>query len=141
MAVYNKFQDFVEQLLKGVHHAHAAGDVWKIYLTNATPVATNALKAEIAEISAGNGYTAGGVDVQNDVTETGGTATVTAVDVTVTAAGGAVGPFRHAVLYNDTATVPADPLVAWWDYGSAVTLNDGESLTVDFGSNQLLTLA
>ena len=79
MAVYNKFQDFAEQLVKGVHHAHAAGDQFKVYLTNATPVATNTIKADIAEIAAGNGYAAGGVDVQNDVTETGGTATVTAV--------------------------------------------------------------
>ena len=52
-----------------------------------------------------------------------------------------MGPFRYAVLYNDTATSPADALIAWWDYGSAVTLNDGESLTVDFGTNQLFTLA
>ena len=141
MAVYNKFQDFAEQLVKGVHHAHAAGDQFKVYLTNATPVATNTIKADIAEIAAGNGYAAGGVDVQNDVTETGGTATVSAVDVTITAAGGPVGPFRYAVLYNDTATSPADALIAWWDYGSAVTLNDGESLTVDFGTNQLFTLA
>lgn len=140
MATYNKFQDFVEQLCKGVHHLHAAGDTVKVYLTNAAPVATNSVKADVAEIAAGAGYVAGGPDVQNDVTETAGTATVTAVDVTITAAGGSVGPFRYAVLYNDTPTSPADPLIAWWDYGSPVTLADGESLTIDFGSNQLFTL-
>jgi len=140
MAIYNKIQDFAEQLCKGVHHLHAAGDVLKVYLTNTAPVPTNTVKADIPEIAAGSGYTAGGPDVLNDVTETGGTATVVATDVTITAAGGSIGPFRYAVLYNDTATTPAKPLIAWWDYGSAVTLADGESLTIDFGSNQLFTL-
>ena len=42
---------------------------------------------------------------------------------------------RYAVVYNDTPTSPADPLVCYWDYGSEVTLQDGESFTVDFGDS------
>jgi len=140
MAAYNKFQDFVEQLGKGVHQLHAAGHTLKVALTNSAPVATNTVFANITEISAGFGYTAGGTDVQNDYTETTGTGTMTGTDVVWTASGGSIGPFRYVVLYNDTPTSPADPLIAWWDYGTNVTLNDGESFTVDFGAS-VLTIA
>ena len=140
MASFNKFQDFVEQLGKGVHQLHAAGHTLKVFLTNQAPAATNTVKADITEITAQNGYPAGGADIQNDLSETGGTATVTAQDVTFTASGGSFGPFRYAVIYNDTPTSPADPLVGWYDYGSSITVNDGETFTVDFGAS-LLTLS
>lgn len=140
MASYNKIQDFVEQLCKGVHQLHAAGHTLKVMLTNSAPVATNTVKADLTDISAGNGYSAGGTDTQNDLSETTGTATVSAVDVVFTASGGTIGPFRYVALYNDTPTSPADPLIAWWDYGSSITLADTETFTVDFGSNTLFTL-
>ena len=135
MATYNKFQQFVEDLGKGVHQLHAAGHTLNAYLSNATPdAAADAIKTDLAEITNENGYTAP-VDIQNDYTETGGTGTLTAVDIVITASGGTVGPFRYVVIYNDTPTSPADPLVAWWDYGSSITLNDGESFTIDFGAS------
>jgi hypothetical protein len=140
VAAYNKFQNFVEDLGKGVHQLHAAGHTLKIYLSNAAPSATNTVKADIAEISAGNGYTAGGADTQNDYTESGGTGTCSAVDVVWTASGGTIGAFRYVILYNDTPTSPADPLIAWWDYGSSITLAAGETFTVDFASNTLFTI-
>jgi len=137
MATYNKFQDAVEQLGKGVHQLHAAGHTLKVYLSNAAPdAALDAVKADLAEISAGFGYTAGGVDVQNDYTESTGTGTLTGVKVVITASGGSIGPFRYAVLYNDTPTSPADPLWSWWDYGaSGLTLADGESLSIKFNNS------
>ena len=136
MASFNKFQDFVEQLGKGIHQLHAAGHTLKVYLTNDTPdAALDAVKADLAEITAKNGYPAGGVDIQQDYTEAGGTGTMTAVDVVFTASGGSFGPFRYAVVYNDTPTSPADPLVCWWDYGSSISCNDGETFTVDFGAS------
>lgn len=143
MATYNKYQDFVEQLCKGVHQLHAAGHTFKIALTNTAPNAgTHTGRGDITEISTGNGYTqnAAGLDIQNDMSESSGTATVTAVDVTVTASGGTVGPFRYVAIFNDSATSPADALVCYYDYGSALTLNDGEAFTVDFGAS-LFTLA
>lgn len=136
MAAFNKFHDFVEQLGKGVHQLHAAGHTLKVYLSNTAPNAsTHTVKADLTEISAGNGYAAGGTDTQNDLSEASGTASCTGVDVVFTASGGSIGPFRYVVLYNDTPTSPADPLVGWWDYGSSITLLDGETLTVDFASS------
>lgn len=137
MAAYNKFEVFVEDLLSGVHNFTAAGHVFEAYLSNATPSASaDAVKADLAEISTGNGYT-GAVDIQNDVVRTGGTASVTAVDITITATG-AVGPFRYVPIFNETAT--DDPLVGWWDYGSSISLANGETFTIDFGSS-LFTVA
>lgn len=134
MASFNKFEAFSEHLAEKVHNLDA--DTLKVYFTNATPdAAADAVKSDLAEISAGNGYTAGGADVQNATSRSGGTTSVTGVDVTITASGGSIGPFRYVVLYNDTPTSPADPLIGWWDYGAAVTLADGESFTTDFGAS------
>lgn len=141
MASYVKYQQFVEDLGNKVHDLVGTNDTLKVALTNAAPnVATHAVFADITEISAGNGYTAGGADTQNDGTESSGTLTVTGVDVVWTASGGTIGPFRYVVLYNDTPTSPADPLIAYWDYGSAVTLQNGETFTADFGAS-LFTIA
>jgi hypothetical protein len=107
-------------------------DTFKVMLCNTAPVATNSVKADLTEISAGNGYTAGGTATTISVTRSSGTTKVVGTDVVFTASGGTIGPFRYAVLYDDTPTSPADPLVAFWDYGSSVTLNSGETFTVDF---------
>lgn len=139
MVAFNKFNVFTENLAEGVHDLDTT-QVLRVALTNVAPVATNSVLADLTEISAGNGYTAGGEDVQNNTSRTGGTTSVTGVDVTWTASGGSIGPFRYVVLYNDTPTSPADPLVGWWDHGSSVTLADGESFTVDFGAS-LFTLS
>lgn len=141
MAAFNKYQNFVEDLGNSVHDLVGTQHTLKVMLSNTAPnAATHAVRADSSEISAGNGYTAGGADTQNDGSEASGTLTVTGVDLTFTASGGTIGPFRYAILYNDTPTSPADPLIGWWDYGSSITLNDGESFTVDFGAS-LFTIA
>ena len=140
---FNKFQDFVEQVGKGVHQLHAAGHTLKIMLTDELPLASDTIKGDMAEISGtSNGYTAGGYDVQNDYAEAGGVGTLTGVDFVITQAGAnAIGPFRYAVLFNDSVASPVKPLVGWWDYGAECTLAaaSGETLTVDFGAS-ILTL-
>lgn len=134
-ATYMKFQDFVEQLGKGIHQLHDAGHVLECYLSNTTPdAALDAVKADLLEITIENGYT-GPEDVQQDYTETTGTGTLTGVDIVITAAGGTVGPFRYVVLQNTTPAAPLDPLIAWWDYLSSITLNDTETFTIDFGAS------
>ena len=135
MVAYNKFQQFVEDMGKGVHQLHAAGHTLKAYLSNAAPSASlDAIKTDLAEITNENGYTAP-VDIQNDYTESGGTGTLTGVDIVITASGGTVGPFRYVAIYNDDPVSPVDPLVCWWDYGSSITLQNGESFTIDFGAS------
>jgi hypothetical protein len=126
-AAFNKFQDFSEQLIRGVHDFDA--HVFKIALTNTAPVATNTILANITQVSAGNGYTTGGTATTISVSETSGTTTVSGTQVVFTASGGTIGPFRYAVLYNDSATSPADALIGWWDYATSITLADTETFT------------
>jgi hypothetical protein len=141
MATFNKFNSFVEHLAEGVHNLGA--DTLKVMLTNTAPVATNSVKANLTEIAAGNGYTAGGTAASiTSSGQTSGTYKLVLGDVVITASGGSIGPFRYAVLYNDTPTSPADPLIGYWDYGSALTLANGESITWDADpTNGVLTLA
>jgi hypothetical protein len=130
-AALTKFHDFVERLAQGKHQLHAAGHQFKFYLSNAAPDASADLeKADLAEISTGNGYS-GPVDIQNDMTEAGGTAVMTAVDATITAAS-AIGPFRYVAIYNEDEA--SDGLLGVYDYGTSVTLSAGESFIVDFGT-------
>lgn len=141
MAAYQKFNAFVENVFEKVHNLQS--DTLKVLLTNTAPVAANSVKADLTEISAGSGYSAGGsATTVSSSAQTSGTYKLVCADVTITAAGGSVGPFRYAVLYNDTPTSPADPLIGFWDYGSALTLADGESIVVDFdGTNGVLQCA
>ena len=138
MAAYNKFQSFVELLAEKAHNLGA--DVLKVALTNTAPVNTNTVLANITQISNGNGYTTGGTAASiSSSAQTSGTYKLVLADVVFTATG-AVGPFQYAVLYNNTAT--NNELIAWWDYGSAVTLANGDTFTVDFdASNGVLTIA
>lgn len=133
MASFNKFNAFVEHLAEKVHDLGA--DTLKILLTNSAPTAGNSVKADLTEISTGNGYSAGGPSATVAASsQTSGTYKLVLADLTITASGGSIGPFRYFVLYNDTPSSPADPLIGWWDYGSSITLADGESVTVDFSA-------
>lgn len=129
MATYNKFNDFTEQLLRANHDFD--NHVFKLMLTNAVPVAGNTVKADIPEIPAGNGYVAGGNTLTLTITEVSGVATIRANEVLFQATGGPIGPFRYAVIYNDTAA--GKPLVAWFDYGQT-TLQDTESIVARFNN-------
>lgn len=133
MATFNKFQQFVEDLAKGVHNFTSdASCTLTVALCNAAnaPIATNSVLANLTQIA----YTNLSARVISGVTaeHTTGTVSFTANDLVLTASGGAVAPFRYIVLYNDDPTSPADPLIGWYDYGSDLTLADGETLTIDF---------
>lgn len=130
MVSFNKFNQFVEDLAKGVHNFTSDSTCTvTVALTNTLPVATNSVLADITQIS----YTNLSSRVITGVTaeQTSGTVTFTANDLVLTASG-AVGPFQYVVLYNDDPTSPADPLIGWYNYGSAITLASGETFTVDF---------
>jgi hypothetical protein len=142
MATFNKFNCFVEDVAEKVHNLGA--DTLKVMLTNSAPVATNTVRANLTEITGGNGYTTGGNTASiSSSSQTSGTYKLVLADpATWTASGGTIGPFRYAVLYNDTPTSPLDPLIGWWDYGSSITLQSGDTFTVDFDpTNGVLTLA
>jgi len=138
MATYNKFNQTVEDLGNGVHDL--AADQLVVALTNTLPVATNSVLADLTEIAYTNLSTRN--ITTTSATQTAGTYRPILVDLTLTASGGAVAGFRYVVVYNDTPTSPADPLIAWYDYGSTVTMQDGETFLIDFdGVNGLFGLA
>lgn len=133
MATFNKFDAFVEHVAEKVHNL--GSDTLKIMLTNTAPVAANTVLADLTDLSTANGYTAGGTQAtQSSSAQTSGTYKLVCADVTFAASGGSIGPFRYAVMYNDTPTSPADPLVGWWDYGTNVTITDGNSFLVDLSA-------
>lgn len=144
MATFNKFNQFVQDVASGVHQMQTGTThVYKIALTNTLPTASNTVLANITEITAGTGYTAGGIS-GGTVTgsQSSGTFKFTLGTDPVWTATGSMGPLRYAVLYNDTPTSPLKPLIGWWDYGSSVTLATGETFTVDLDqTNGVLTIA
>lgn len=145
MASFVKYEQFAEDLANKVHDlfgtAGSGADTLKVMLSNTAPnVATHAVRADVTEIGGGNGYTSGGDSATNVGTRSGGTVTVAGTDIVWTASGGTIGPFRYAILYNDTPTSPADPLIGYWDYAGNVTLQIGETFTVDFGAS-IFTIA
>lgn len=140
MATLTKFYQFITDLGKGVHNLNS--NTLKVVFSNTAPTAsTGATISDITQISAGNGYTTGGAALSGvGYTGSGGTGTLAATDYVFTASGGPVGPLRYVVIYNDTPTSPADPLIGYYDYTSSITLADGETLTLDF-TTSVLTIA
>lgn len=135
MASFNKFNSFVEALAEKVHNL--GSDQLIVALTAAAnaPVATNTVLANLTEIAYDNCSTRN--VTTSSSSQSSGTYSLVCADLVLTASG-AVGPFRYVVLYNGTAS--NDELIGWWDYGSEVTLANGETFTVNFGAS-VLTLA
>ena len=138
MASFNKFNSFTEAIAEKKHDLGA--DTLKVALSNTLPVASNTVLANITQISGTNGYTTGGTQATiSSSAQTSGTYKLVLADVTFTASGGSIGPFQYAVLYNDTAT--NDELIGWYDYGSALTITNGNAFVVDFdASSGVLTI-
>lgn len=131
MATFNKFNAWVENM---VEVANLGTDQFVVALTNTLPTAANSVLADIAQIAYTN------LSSRNLTTassaQSGGTYNLAFNDLVLTASG-AVATFRYVVIYDDTPTSPADPLVGWYDYGSSITLANGETLTLDFGASVL----
>jgi hypothetical protein len=131
-SAWNKFNDFSEQLVRGVHDFDA--NTFKVVLTNSAPTAANTILSDITQIANGGGYTTGGETTTITISETSGTTTVSGTEIVWTGSGAGFGPFRYAVLYNDSSTSPADALIAWFDYGSAISVGAGETFTLKFNN-------
>lgn len=135
MATFNKINDWVDNMVEDVD---LASDVMMIALSNTAP------GSETSDPTAdGNGILGNVTEVvytfcssrtitTTSSSQTGGTFELILVDITLSASGGAVGPFQYVYVYDDTVATPVKPLICYYDYGSAITLNDGEDLLVDF---------
>jgi hypothetical protein len=136
MAVLNFFNAWKENM---VESANLGSDTFVVALCAAAnaPVATNSVLADLTQIAYTN-LSARTLTTASS-SQTTGTYSLALNDLTLTASGGSVATFRYVVIYDDTPTSPADPLVCWYDYGANVTLASGESLLIDFGSS-LFTL-
>ena len=140
MATFNKFNQFTEDLAKGVHNLSTGTLTVALCAAANAPVATNSVLANLTQIAYTN--LSSRVITTTSCAQTSGTLKLVLTDLVLTASGGAVAPFRYVVIYNDTPTSPADPLIGWYDYGSDLTLLDTETLTIDFSdASGVLTIA
>lgn len=143
MASYNKIADWVENLAEV---ADMDADTFIVALSNTAPGAEgtdptgdgDGVLANVTEVA----YTfcSSRTLVLASSAQTGGTYAVDFNDLTLTASGGAVGAFRYVYVYDDTPGAPVDPLVCYFDYGSSITLNDGETLDIEIHASGLFTL-
>ena len=143
MASFTKVNDFVKNMANAMD---LDSDTLKVALSNTDPTSGtdvtadgNGVLANIVEISYTNLSNRDLANVSS--TQTSGTYKLTADDKVLTASGGSVASFRYVIIYNDTPTSPADPVIGYYDYGSALTLNDGDTFTIDIGTNGLFTVA
>ena len=144
MATFTKLNGFVENLAEKVFNL--GSDQLVVALSNTAPgsestpptgTAAQCILANVTQISYTN-CSSRNITTSSS-TQTSGTYKLVLTDLVLTASG-TVGPFRYVYVYSDTAT--NDELICYYDYGSSITLNASETLTIDFdGTNGLLTVA
>ncbi len=135
MVSFAKYQDTVEQIFLGIHDMNT-DEIRAVIHSDAPTAATDDELADLTQTT-GTGYTAGGMDVTNTMSESGGTATVVAVDHTWTGGAGGFTAARYISIYNNTSS--GDKLLGAWDYGGNFTVANTETFTVDYGAS-LMTL-
>jgi len=145
MATFNKVNDFV---INAVHNMDLESDQVVVALSNTAPSSEssdpssdgNGILGNVTEIAYTN-LSSRNVTTTSS-TQSSGTYKLVLSDITLTSSGGSTGPFRYVYIYNDTVATPADPLIGYYDFGSSLTLNDGDSLTIDFSAaNGVLQIA
>jgi len=137
MATFNKVNDFV---VNAVHNMDLESDTFVVALSNTAPASEspnpttdgNGVLANVTEIAYTN--LSSRTLTTSSSTQTSGTYKLVLADLTLTSSGGTTGPFRYVYVYNDTVASPADPIIGYYDYGSSLTLQDGDSLTLDFSA-------
>jgi hypothetical protein len=133
MPAFTPFNCFRRDLARGLHNFDA--HTFKIALTNTAPNAANETLSAITQIADGGGYTAGGYALDNvEVDVDGANVNILVDEEAVTAVGGAIGTFRYIVVYNDTPTSPADPVIGWIDVGEARTFAEDEQFRLRFNA-------
>ena len=135
MASYVKINSFVENLAEKL--IDLSGAELTVALTNTAHTDAWDELADLTEVSYTN--CSSRVITVSTSAQTAGTYKLVCADLTLTASG-AVGPFRYVYIYDDGST--GDKLIAYYDYGSAVTLASGETFKIDFNaSDGVLTIA
>ena len=137
MATFNKVNDFV---VNAVHNMDLESDTLVVALSNTAPASEspnpttdgNGALANVTEIAYTN--LSSRTLTTSSSTQTSGTYKLVLADLTLTSSGGTTGPFRYVYVYNDTVASPADSIIGYYDYGSSLTLQDGDSLTLDFSA-------
>ena len=135
MAALAFFDDFKRYFGNCVPDQDIENDQWSVYLSDDAPVvATDTAKADVIAITEQNGYTQ--TNLTTTWVEVSGDWVLrnNAETIVWTASGGSFGPFRYAVLINNTTTTPLDLLAGYWDHGSSVTITDGNSFTIDLNA-------
>ena len=134
-ASYAKYTSGVEFLVEGIN---AGSDAWKVALSNTVNVADTTFTPGTTDLATGNGYTAGGnAATTSSSTQSAGTYKLVLNSPATWTATGSVGPFRYAILWDSTTSQP----VAYWDYGSSITLTSGDTFTVTLdGTNGVFTV-
>lgn len=150
-ASFTKVNDAIESLMNG--GTNLGTDTLLMAFTNTAPASetsnplndNNGIKTNITEIAYGGFYT-DSLTVDRTLqsvtsTQTGGTWTLDCADWTMTASGGSIPAWQYIYLWDDTIASPVDPLLAHWDYGSAINLADGDTANININASGLISVA
>lgn len=108
----------------------------------AAPTADTNTLSQLTEITAGNGYTSGGISLTRNSTDfdslveddTGDQGELQIKDLVWTASGGSIpgsgNGARYAVLTDDNVTVGSREVYIYWDLTSDRSVSDGQTLTL-----------
>lgn len=137
MATYNKFDIFITDIHNGVHDLSA--DQISVAFSLASP--DNSLDAVLADVTVTDATNTDSMDVAliSSAEDTPGVYALKLTDKVITATAGGVGDFQYVLLYNNGTVNKVDPLIAWFDYGSVISLLDTETFTLDFDVAGLFT--
>ena len=136
MVTFTKIDSFVEKLAE--KSFNLGSDTLTVALTNTAHTATWSQLSELTQVS--YTYCSARALTISSSAQTSGTYKLVLADLVLTASGGTVGAFRYVYIYDDTAT--NDELICYFDYGSALTLQNGDTFTIDFDpTNGVLQIA
>jgi hypothetical protein len=130
---FSKINGFVQDLAQKKHNLNSDSFAVALCLTMSASQST-AFTAGSTDLATGNGYTQGGGSLgAGSATQSSGTLTFATGTTTYTWTATGTLTFRYAVIVNTTANL----IVGYFDYGSNLTLNAGDSFTWTEGSSVL----
>lgn len=142
-----KLNGWVEQLAKG-YHGNLSSATLQVALSNTAPGSegtpptggeSTCILANVTQVSYTN--LSGRTLTTSSCVQTSGTLNLVLADLVLTASG-AVAAFRYLYIVNTSSTTRTNALIGYYDYGSSLTLNNGETLTLDFDNvNGVLSIA